>query len=145
MGSLTAVIFLFIVVSVLLEHFMQCFSVPVVGDVCFDKSSGFWLVHSVPHLPPWANESYAYPHTGRMYGQTFLCVTYNYDQLNLIGTSRQFSKNVPCVTTVFNVVCKISWCFCLEDVKSCHAHKLFPFSLGAFLLYWFTLFILIFI
>ncbi|KAK2186766.1 hypothetical protein NP493_189g00018 [Ridgeia piscesae] len=65
------------------------------GDVCFDKSSGFWLVHSVPHLPPWANESYAYPHTGRMYGQTFLCVTYNYDQLNLIG--KQMMYNMPWV------------------------------------------------
>jgi len=56
-----------------------------VGDVCFDKTSGFWLVHSVPNFPPNASDGYSYPDSGTVFGQTFLCVTYEYSELNAIG------------------------------------------------------------
>jgi len=56
------------------------------GDVCFDKTSGFWLVHSVPHFPPPPSFGYSYPESGTVFGQTFLCVTYQYSTLNDIGT-----------------------------------------------------------
>lgn len=35
-----------------------------------------WLVHSVPHYPPFPNETYGYPSTGHRYGQTAICVSY---------------------------------------------------------------------
>jgi len=57
------------------------------GDVCFDKTSGFWLVHSVPHFPPPPSFGYSYPESGTIFGQTFLCVTYQYSELNDIGTT----------------------------------------------------------
>jgi len=61
------------------------------GDMCFDKSSGFWLVHSVPKFPPPAKDGYSYPDSGHTYGQTFLCVTYPYQQLNAIGLQLQYN------------------------------------------------------
>ncbi|KAK2154751.1 hypothetical protein LSH36_258g01004 [Paralvinella palmiformis] len=55
------------------------------GDVCFDKFSGFWLVHSVPKFPPDASVHYLYPESGSYFGQMFLCVTYKYSSLDEIG------------------------------------------------------------
>jgi deoxyribonuclease-2 len=55
------------------------------GDMCFDKTSGFWLVHSVPKFPPQVSDGYSYPDSGTVFGQTFLCVTYGYQQFNVIG------------------------------------------------------------
>lgn len=46
------------------------------------KSSGFWIVHSIPKFPPpFESESYAYPNSGTIYGQSVLCVS--------ISTARQ--------------------------------------------------------
>jgi deoxyribonuclease-2 len=46
------------------------------GVVAFSaKGLGFWLVHSVPKYPPDPKTSYGYPHTGQVYGQSFLCVS----------------------------------------------------------------------
>ncbi len=46
------------------------------GVVVFGKDTGFWLVHSVPKYPPEAaTGTYAYPHTGQHYGQSFLCIS----------------------------------------------------------------------
>jgi deoxyribonuclease-2 len=67
------------------------------GDICFDKSSGFWLVHSVPKFPPPPNESYSYPETGTIYGQSMLCVSMAYKYLNVIGKQLQF--NYPQIYT----------------------------------------------
>lgn len=61
------------------------------GDVCFDKTSGFWLVHSVPHFPPIPSSRYSYPESGTIFGQTFLCVTYQYSKLNDIGNQLLYS------------------------------------------------------
>ncbi len=57
----------------------------IAGDVCFDDKSGFWLVHSLPRFPNVSSQGYHYPHSGLIYGQTFLCVTYPYKTLNTIG------------------------------------------------------------
>lgn len=51
------------------------------GVLMFDQSQGFWLTHSVPHFPPFPERNYSYPSTGKYYGQTLLCITYNYTQL----------------------------------------------------------------
>jgi len=49
----------------------------------FDQTSGFWLIHSVPKFPP--TDRYSYPDTARRYGQSFLCITFNYNQLKEIA------------------------------------------------------------
>lgn len=53
------------------------------GVVNFDEEGGYWLVHSLPKFP--SNTSYSYPQNGRMFGQTFLCISLNYSELNKIG------------------------------------------------------------
>ncbi|GCC20393.1 hypothetical protein chiPu_0018952 [Chiloscyllium punctatum] len=58
------------------------------GVLLFDKSQGFWLSHSVPHFPPFANKRYSWPSTGKMFGQILFCFTYKYRQVMEIG--RQF-------------------------------------------------------
>ncbi|XP_035269417.1 deoxyribonuclease-2-beta [Anguilla anguilla] len=50
------------------------------GALHFDQSQGFWLIHSVPHFPPFPERGYSWPSTGQHYGQTVLCVTYKYGQ-----------------------------------------------------------------
>lgn len=56
------------------------------GVVVGDSVSGFWLVHSVPHYPPESgNNAYAYPKTGTVYGQSFLCITMLPKDLQIIG------------------------------------------------------------
>lgn len=54
------------------------------GVLLFDRSQGFWLSHTVPHFPSFPERGYVYPSTGKVNGQTALCVTHNYDQLLLI-------------------------------------------------------------
>ncbi|MEE6494668.1 hypothetical protein FKM82_001832 [Ascaphus truei] len=54
------------------------------GILLFNKSQGFWLIHSVPHFPPFPEKGFGYPSTGRRYGQTAMCVTYRYDQFKEI-------------------------------------------------------------
>ncbi|KAM8931037.1 LOW QUALITY PROTEIN: deoxyribonuclease-2-beta [Pelodytes ibericus] len=56
------------------------------GTLLFDKSQGFWLIHSVPHFPPFPEDGFGYPATGRLYGQTAICVTYKYRQFQEIAT-----------------------------------------------------------
>lgn len=55
------------------------------GVLLFDRSQGFWLSHSIPHFPSFPERGYVYPSSGKVNGQTALCVTHNYDQLLLVG------------------------------------------------------------
>ncbi|XP_071777971.2 deoxyribonuclease-2-beta [Centroberyx gerrardi] len=55
------------------------------GALLFDRSQGFWLSHSIPHFPSFPERGYLYPSSGRVNGQTALCVTYKYGQLPLIA------------------------------------------------------------
>ena len=45
------------------------------GVQLFDSHSGFWLIHSVPEFPP-ARRPYVFPHTGTVFGQSALCVSF---------------------------------------------------------------------
>lgn len=85
------------------------------GAVLVNNVEGFWLVHSVPHFPPDPNgqtnqteqvtkggqASYSYPKTGRLNGQSFLCVSMKADQFDGVGKQLQqneiivFQKNLP--------------------------------------------------
>uniref|UniRef100_A0A2S2NP71 Plancitoxin-1 n=1 Tax=Schizaphis graminum TaxID=13262 RepID=A0A2S2NP71_SCHGA len=63
------------------------------GIVIADKSSGLWLVHSVPLFPqlPNQNNSYTYPDTGVKNGQSFLCISMTAAELDKVGN--QIIKN----------------------------------------------------
>lgn len=72
------------------------------GVVLANDISGFWLIHSVPKFPPAADEgSYDYPSTGKIYGQSFLCISFTGDQMGTVGKQLGFnephfySSNVP--------------------------------------------------
>lgn len=72
------------------------------GVVAFGPMSGFWLVHSVPKYPPAVELTYDYPHTGQMYGQSFLCVSLpTFSAADVIGLQLLYnepyvySHNVP--------------------------------------------------
>lgn len=65
------------------------------GTVVADSSSGFWLVHSVPHFPqlPYQNNnSYTYPKTGVKYGQSFLCMSMTAQVLDKVGQYSVYSN-----------------------------------------------------
>jgi len=66
------------------------------GDVAFDKSGGFWLVHSVPRFPvATGGASYTYPANEKEYGQSFLCISFDLDTFDDIGEA--FLLNKPFV------------------------------------------------
>ncbi|KAK2835452.1 hypothetical protein Q5P01_015936 [Channa striata] len=50
------------------------------GVLLFDQSQGFWLSHSIPHFPSFPERGYVYPSSGKVNGQTALCMTYKYEQ-----------------------------------------------------------------
>lgn len=62
------------------------------GIVVADEHSGFWLVHSVPKYPDYS-ATYSYPHSGRHYGQSFLCISVNSTEIDKIG--KQLIYNEP--------------------------------------------------
>ena len=64
------------------------------GVVLGDRTTTVWMIHSVPHHPPRPTDGYSYPHSGHMYGQTYLCLTLPTDQVaNKVGT--QLTYNHP--------------------------------------------------
>ncbi|XP_061539634.1 deoxyribonuclease-2-beta [Phycodurus eques] len=50
------------------------------GVLLFDHSQGLWLSHSIPHFPSFPEFGYLYPSSGKVNGQTALCVSLRYDQ-----------------------------------------------------------------
>ncbi|XP_054870978.1 deoxyribonuclease-2-beta-like [Amphiprion ocellaris] len=60
------------------------------GVLLFDHSQGFWLSHSIPHFPSFPERGYIYPSSGKVNGQTGLCVTYDYDQFLRIAQQLAF-------------------------------------------------------
>lgn len=65
------------------------------GSLLFDQLQGFWLTHSVPHFPPFPEMGFGYPSTGKLFGQTVQCTTYNYKQFRKI--SHQLAYTTPYV------------------------------------------------
>lgn len=74
----------------------------------FDQSQGFWLTHSVPHFPPFPERNYSYPSTGKYYGQTLLCITYNYTQFP------QICEHILCLLYKISLILKMVY-FCAHN------------------------------
>ncbi|XP_046738722.1 deoxyribonuclease-2-alpha isoform X1 [Diprion similis] len=84
------------------------------GVVIADTHQGFWLVHSVPQYPPapdhgtepplrarkerfvnaksLSDQGYSYPKTGELYGQSFLCISVDKDQFDIIGLQLMYNE-----------------------------------------------------
>ena len=63
------------------------------GVVMGSQDSSLWLIHSVPHFPPFPNETYDYPATGHSFGQSALCLSFSSGQLDTVG--KQLTYNYP--------------------------------------------------
>jgi deoxyribonuclease-2 len=56
------------------------------GVLLFDQDNGLYLVHSAPHFPPDPSTSgWSYPSSSAVYGQSFSCFSFSFDQLEQIS------------------------------------------------------------
>ena len=63
-----------------------------------DTSGGFWIVHSTPKFPPFWSDGYKWAHNGDTNGQTFLCISMTYSEMDNIGIVFQcFICKTKCV------------------------------------------------
>nr|XP_020650700.1 deoxyribonuclease-2-beta [Pogona vitticeps] len=77
------------------------------GFLFLDQYQGFWVIHSIPEFPPFPEDGYSYPHTGKYNGQTVICLTFRYDQF------AEIDKQLLCYNpNIYN--CSIPKAFQLE-------------------------------
>uniref|UniRef100_A0A182LT51 Uncharacterized protein n=1 Tax=Anopheles culicifacies TaxID=139723 RepID=A0A182LT51_9DIPT len=70
------------------------------GVVSTDGTTGYWLIHSVPKFPPAIGVDYSYPHTGMLYGQSFLCISLNATQMETVGRQLLFNEVTAYSTSI---------------------------------------------
>ncbi|KAJ7332553.1 hypothetical protein JRQ81_014733 [Phrynocephalus forsythii] len=77
------------------------------GFLFLDQDKGFWVIHSIPEFPPFPEDGYSYPHSGKYNGQTVICLTFRYDQF------AEIDKQLLCYNpNIYN--CSIAKAFQLE-------------------------------
>ncbi|XP_061593143.1 deoxyribonuclease-2-alpha-like [Cololabis saira] len=59
------------------------------GIVILDRQTGVWLSHSTPKFPTYRRRDF-WPKSGNMNAQTFICVTFPYDQFREIGLQLKY-------------------------------------------------------
>ncbi|XP_069006088.1 deoxyribonuclease-2-alpha-like [Embiotoca jacksoni] len=59
------------------------------GLVILDRQTGVWLSHSTPRFPQYRRKDF-WPNSGNNNAQTFMCVTYPYDQFKEIGLQLKY-------------------------------------------------------
>lgn len=75
------------------------------GVILFDGNTAVWLVHSVPHFPPKRSDgAYKINPSQCVYGQSMLCMTFKFDELDKIGL--QLLYNYPQVYD-YNIPAKL--------------------------------------
>uniref|UniRef100_A0A4W6EGW0 Deoxyribonuclease-2-alpha n=1 Tax=Lates calcarifer TaxID=8187 RepID=A0A4W6EGW0_LATCA len=66
------------------------------GVLMVDKTTAVWLLHSTPRFPYKREENCFYPLSGTRNAQTFICVTFKYDQFRAIGNvAFNFDDHIP--------------------------------------------------
>nr|XP_022326001.1 deoxyribonuclease-2-alpha-like isoform X2 [Crassostrea virginica] len=61
------------------------------GVFAYDKTEGFWLIMSIPHFPPERASGFSYPHSGKVYGQSILCVSLPYSSIEEVAKIMTFT------------------------------------------------------
>lgn len=64
------------------------------GVVMLSKMTGVWLSHSTPRFPTYQNYDF-WPSSGNINGQTFICVTYRYEEFKNIGVQLKYIHVFP--------------------------------------------------
>ncbi|XP_036047285.1 deoxyribonuclease-2-beta [Onychomys torridus] len=62
------------------------------GLLVWNRIQGFWLIHSVPRFPPFPEDGYDYPSSGRRYGQSGICITFKYSQYEVLDSQLLVSQ-----------------------------------------------------
>uniref|UniRef100_A0A3Q2QDB5 Deoxyribonuclease-2-alpha n=1 Tax=Fundulus heteroclitus TaxID=8078 RepID=A0A3Q2QDB5_FUNHE len=63
------------------------------GVLMADRTgTGLWLSHSTPQFPFRRDQNHFWPQSGNKNAQTFICVTFNYDQFREIGLRRHLQN-----------------------------------------------------
>lgn len=62
------------------------------GVILFDGNTAVWIVHSIPHFPPKKSDAkYMINPSQCVYGQSMVCMTFKFDELEKIGLQLLFN------------------------------------------------------
>jgi len=61
------------------------------GLQMFNERGGFWMIHSVPRFPS-PESPYAYPKSGSINGQSFICVSFRTEMLDALGMQLLYNQ-----------------------------------------------------
>jgi len=63
------------------------------GIIAFDKTGGYWLIHSTPRFPDTTQGKYGgFPSYAVTYGQSFMCITLTPSTINTVANMLQWAR-----------------------------------------------------
>nr|XP_060629815.1 deoxyribonuclease-2-beta isoform X2 [Anolis sagrei ordinatus] len=92
------------------------------GFLLLDQSQGFWVIHSIPEFPPFPEDGYGYPPSGKYNGQTVFCLSFQHNQFAEIEL---FNLQRLCVGSKMPPV---PWKQRLTKLQSSQGEMLFSFA-----------------